>query len=284
MEWLVWWSHTTRSEKHDPTGVCWTDMRTQTKRTRGIENRGTENPDAFILQLNTECDWIRLNMRIVRVAHFSFITQVERQLCIVNRGYAIVTKQQWGDQTNKFRSTPMDKPHMQTLCRQGTSIEGLIFGLLFTTQPRIIPPILHSYSMGHLPINTHPLSTGRKSSNASSSIPHLSFQVPHCGRQPVTMPIMDFVLHTKLGPEGKHNWSCNAGPKANFQGTWNCWGFCYADHFCCLQPTIMEAPRWLLLYCRSRYLVRVLQQNWPSKWPTFSSPSVDMCGTSLLMP
>jgi hypothetical protein len=41
----------------------------------------------------------------VRVAHFSFITQVERQLCIVNRGYAIVTKQQWGDRTNKFRST-----------------------------------------------------------------------------------------------------------------------------------------------------------------------------------
>jgi hypothetical protein len=33
-------------------------------------------------------------MQIVRVAHFSFITQVERQLCIVNRGYAIVTKQQ----------------------------------------------------------------------------------------------------------------------------------------------------------------------------------------------
>jgi hypothetical protein len=30
----------------------------------------------------------------VRVAHFSFITHVERQLCIVNRGYAIVTKQQ----------------------------------------------------------------------------------------------------------------------------------------------------------------------------------------------
>jgi hypothetical protein len=67
---------------------CWTNMRTRTKRTQG-----TENPDAFI-QLNTECDRIRLNMRIVRVAHFSFITRVERQLCIVNQGYAIVTKQQ----------------------------------------------------------------------------------------------------------------------------------------------------------------------------------------------
>jgi hypothetical protein len=34
-------------------------------------------------------------MRIVRVVHFSFITHVEeRQLCIVNQGYAIVTKQQ----------------------------------------------------------------------------------------------------------------------------------------------------------------------------------------------
>jgi hypothetical protein len=40
-------------------------------------------------------------MRIVRAAHFSFITQVERQLCIVNRCYAIVTKQQSGDRTNK---------------------------------------------------------------------------------------------------------------------------------------------------------------------------------------
>jgi hypothetical protein len=58
---------------------CWTIMRTRTKRTRG-----TENPNAFI----------RLNMQIVRVAHFSFITQVERQVCIVNQGYTIVTKQQ----------------------------------------------------------------------------------------------------------------------------------------------------------------------------------------------
>jgi hypothetical protein len=37
---------------------------------------------------------MRLNMRIVRVAHFHFISQVERQLCIVNRGYAIVTEQE----------------------------------------------------------------------------------------------------------------------------------------------------------------------------------------------
>jgi hypothetical protein len=69
---------------------CWMNMRTPTKRTRG-----TENPDAFI----------PLNMQIVRVAHFSLITQVERQLCIVNRGYAIVTEQEWGDRMNKFRST-----------------------------------------------------------------------------------------------------------------------------------------------------------------------------------
>jgi hypothetical protein len=51
------------------------NMQTRTKRTRG-----TENPDAFI----------QLNMRIVRVAHFSFITQVERHLCIVNRGYLLL--------------------------------------------------------------------------------------------------------------------------------------------------------------------------------------------------
>jgi hypothetical protein len=63
------------SSIHD---VCWFNMITCTKRTRG-----TENPDAFI----------RLNMRIMRVAHFSFIIHLERQLCIVNRGYAIVTKQ-----------------------------------------------------------------------------------------------------------------------------------------------------------------------------------------------
>jgi hypothetical protein len=31
---------------------------------------------------------------------------VERQLCIVNQSFAVVKKQQWGDQTNKFRSTP----------------------------------------------------------------------------------------------------------------------------------------------------------------------------------
>jgi hypothetical protein len=33
-------------------------------------------------------------MRIVRVVHSSLIAHVERQLCIVNRGYAIVTEQQ----------------------------------------------------------------------------------------------------------------------------------------------------------------------------------------------
>jgi hypothetical protein len=66
------------------------NMRTQTKQTRE-----TENPDAFI--------W--LNIRIVRVAHFFLITHVQRQLCIANRGYAIVAKQKWGDGKNKFRST-----------------------------------------------------------------------------------------------------------------------------------------------------------------------------------
>jgi hypothetical protein len=47
--------------------TCWTNMRTQVKRTR------IENPDAFpdaFIRLDTECDWIRLNMWIVRVAHF----------------------------------------------------------------------------------------------------------------------------------------------------------------------------------------------------------------------
>jgi hypothetical protein len=79
---------------------CWTNMRTRTKRTQG-----TENPDA----------WIRLNMQIVRVAHFSLITPVERQLCIVNRGYAIVTKQQWEDRTNKFCSTLVTATFTQSL-------------------------------------------------------------------------------------------------------------------------------------------------------------------------
>ena len=37
---------------------------------------------------------------------FFYNLNVERQLCIVNQGYAIVTKQQCeGDRTNKFRST-----------------------------------------------------------------------------------------------------------------------------------------------------------------------------------
>jgi hypothetical protein len=78
----VWWNQLSRPSISSATRAgcdCWTNMRTRTKRTRG-----TENPDAFI----------RLNMRIVRVTHFSFITQVERQLCIVNQGYTIVTKQQ----------------------------------------------------------------------------------------------------------------------------------------------------------------------------------------------
>jgi hypothetical protein len=34
---------------------------------------------------------------------------VERQMCIVNRGYAIVTEQQWLDWTNKFHSTLFKK-------------------------------------------------------------------------------------------------------------------------------------------------------------------------------
>jgi hypothetical protein len=38
---------------------------------------------------------------------------VERQLCIVNRGYAIVTEQQWLDRTNKFRSTYMSCQHLK---------------------------------------------------------------------------------------------------------------------------------------------------------------------------
>jgi hypothetical protein len=46
-------SRTTQSEKHEPTGVCWTNMRTQVKRTR-IKNPD-KNPDAFI-RLNLECD------------------------------------------------------------------------------------------------------------------------------------------------------------------------------------------------------------------------------------
>jgi hypothetical protein len=53
----------------------------------------------------------------------------------------------------------------------------------------------YSYSMGHLLKHTHPPPAERKSSNASSSIAHLSFQVPHYGRQRVTMPITDFELH-----------------------------------------------------------------------------------------
>jgi hypothetical protein len=38
----------------------------------------------------------------VRVAHFSFITHVERQLCIVNRGYPIVTKQEASEEIEQI--------------------------------------------------------------------------------------------------------------------------------------------------------------------------------------
>jgi hypothetical protein len=61
-------------------------MRTRTKRTRG-----TENPDAFL----------GLNMQIVRVAHLSFITHVERQLCIVNQGYREETGSQGTRQSTR---------------------------------------------------------------------------------------------------------------------------------------------------------------------------------------
>jgi hypothetical protein len=86
------WSHRSVFDKHENSNK---------------ENPRNKEPHAFIW-LNTECDWIRLNMQIVRVAHFSLITHVdERQLCIVNRGCPILVtkKQQWGVRMNKFRST-----------------------------------------------------------------------------------------------------------------------------------------------------------------------------------
>jgi hypothetical protein len=46
---------------------------------------------------------------------FFNLTHVERQLCVVNGGYAIVTKQQCGDQTNKFRSTLLKKSELLSL-------------------------------------------------------------------------------------------------------------------------------------------------------------------------
>jgi hypothetical protein len=93
---------TNPSQSHSAiTTHCWKNMITfWTKRTRGMEN-----PYTFI-RLNIECDWIWLNMWIVRVSSLFFYNPcVESQLCIVNRDYAIVTKQQWVDQTNKFCST-----------------------------------------------------------------------------------------------------------------------------------------------------------------------------------
>jgi hypothetical protein len=69
--------------------------------------------------------WIRLNMQLVRVAHFSFLSHVERQLCLVDRGYAIVTKQQWGDCTNTFRSTNSTLRIISpSTTHPGTTVEG----------------------------------------------------------------------------------------------------------------------------------------------------------------
>jgi hypothetical protein len=41
-------------------------------------------------------------MGIVRVAYLSLITNEEKQLCTVNLGYTIVTKQESGDRTKRF--------------------------------------------------------------------------------------------------------------------------------------------------------------------------------------
>jgi hypothetical protein len=64
--------------------VCWTNMRTRTKRTQG-----TENPDAFVL-----LNMIEYANGAESSSLFFYNQCVERQLCIVNQGYAIVTEQQ----------------------------------------------------------------------------------------------------------------------------------------------------------------------------------------------
>jgi hypothetical protein len=77
-------------------------MRTPTKRTRG-----TESPDAFI-GLNIEYHCILNTIEYANSESsslFFYNPYVERQLCIVNQGYAIVTEQQSLDRTNTFRST-----------------------------------------------------------------------------------------------------------------------------------------------------------------------------------
>jgi hypothetical protein len=58
-------------------------------RTQAMRTQGTENPDAFI-RLN-----IKYNYENSKSSSLTFYNPcVERQLCVVDRGYAIVTKHQ----------------------------------------------------------------------------------------------------------------------------------------------------------------------------------------------
>jgi hypothetical protein len=51
---------------------------------------------------------------------FFYNLRVERQLYIVNRGYAIVTEQQCLDRTNKFRSTTIPHQCLTALARNAS--------------------------------------------------------------------------------------------------------------------------------------------------------------------
>jgi hypothetical protein len=55
--------------------------------TRAKRTRGTENPDAFVRLMIEYANRESISL-------FFYNLDVERQLCIVDRGYAIITKQQ----------------------------------------------------------------------------------------------------------------------------------------------------------------------------------------------
>jgi hypothetical protein len=130
----IWWGHPL-DVNNNGDGKSWLKLYCAVCVVKGIEDHENSNKENLRNRepgcIYTIEYWIQLNiMRIVRVAHFSFITHVERQLCIVNRGYAIVTEQhhfsfithverqlcivnggyaivteqQWLHQTNEFRS------------------------------------------------------------------------------------------------------------------------------------------------------------------------------------